>query len=264
MARPQRHNVDYFPHYCDHGKILFILEKNWGNDGYAFFYKLYELLGKANGHTVNLNSAEAWEYFAAKTGVSGPVIEEIMQKLVVLGVIDGELWSRRIVWSQAFVDSLVSVYHKREGFIPQKPALPERKPALSEVKPTETPISPDNNPQSIGSIGSILKQSETADAAFIQKEIDATCKGLVKTKFPEVYKFVGAMQKKKMNPEAILHVLRRILQYPTDDPWAYGASIIAKENGNYNERAHTAKAQAIKEDEKQDVARLLQGIGKPF
>lgn len=45
MARPTKTSVDYFPHMTHSGKTIAILEARWGNDGYAFWFKLLELLG---------------------------------------------------------------------------------------------------------------------------------------------------------------------------------------------------------------------------
>ena len=45
MARPAKLTVDYFPHIINQGKTIFIIENNYGNDGYAFWFKLLELLG---------------------------------------------------------------------------------------------------------------------------------------------------------------------------------------------------------------------------
>ena len=49
MSRPRKAVVDYFPHYVNHGKTLFILEQKYGNDGYAFWFKLLEMLGGSDG-----------------------------------------------------------------------------------------------------------------------------------------------------------------------------------------------------------------------
>ena len=44
MARPLKQTVDYFPHYVNHGKTLLIIENEYGNTGYAFWFKVIELL----------------------------------------------------------------------------------------------------------------------------------------------------------------------------------------------------------------------------
>lgn len=45
MARPKKQTVDYFPHFVKGGRTIFILENKFGNDGYAFWFKLLEILG---------------------------------------------------------------------------------------------------------------------------------------------------------------------------------------------------------------------------
>ena len=45
MARPKKNTVDYFPHDCYWSKELEIFVNKHGNDGYAFYYRLFEQLG---------------------------------------------------------------------------------------------------------------------------------------------------------------------------------------------------------------------------
>ena len=42
MARPERRNVDYFPHYLSEGKKMYLIEHKYGNDGYAVWFKVLE------------------------------------------------------------------------------------------------------------------------------------------------------------------------------------------------------------------------------
>ena len=130
MGRQKRQKVDYFPHHCKHGKLLFILENEFGNDGYAFFYKLYEILGDEDGHVFRAGNPEAWGYLLAIARVTTETAEKILEKLCSLGVIDGDLWTaERTIWSQPLVDSLAEVYRKRVISAPEKPqatAYPRR------------------------------------------------------------------------------------------------------------------------------------------
>ncbi|MGK0841011.1 hypothetical protein ACRE5W_28210, partial [Klebsiella pneumoniae] len=70
MARPKKQTVDYFPHYVNSGKTLFILEKRYENNGYAFWFKVLELLGSTNGHIIDSRNPDEWEFLLAKTLVS--------------------------------------------------------------------------------------------------------------------------------------------------------------------------------------------------
>lgn len=141
MARPKKETIDYFPHYCDHGKTVFIIQSQFGNDGYAFFYKLLERLGKVKGHFIDCRNPEEWEFLQAKTNISGDLAENILNKLSSMGKIDAELWSVRVIWMQAFIDSIADVYKNRRVEIPLKPNF-------NDQKQQECVVSTDQNPQS--------------------------------------------------------------------------------------------------------------------
>ena len=141
MARPKKESVDYFPHYCEHGKTVFILENNFGNDGYAFFYKLLERLGKAKGHYIDCRKLETWEFLQAKTNVSEVMARSILDKLSDLEVIDPKLWSISVIWMQTFTDSIGDVYKNRRADIPAKPSFYNPKPQHAVVSTSDIPQS---------------------------------------------------------------------------------------------------------------------------
>ena len=65
MARPNKQTVDYFPHYCKHGKSLMILERQYGNDGYAGWFKLLEVLGSEPGHKYDTRFNNNMDFLSA-------------------------------------------------------------------------------------------------------------------------------------------------------------------------------------------------------
>ena len=123
MARPKKQKVEYFPHFVSSGRTIFILENNYGNDGYAFWFKLLEILGDSEGHYYDCNNAANWQFLLAKTKVSEVSAEKIINTLIELEQIDKELWENKIIWVQNFVDNLSELYRKRATNIPQKPIL---------------------------------------------------------------------------------------------------------------------------------------------
>ena len=133
MARPAKVKVDYFPHVTHTGKSIAILETRWGNDGYAFWFKLLELLGDSDDFAYNCNQSADWEYLLSKTRVTDPVALAILNKLAEIGAIDADCWTQKIVWSDHFVRNLESVFEKRKRQAPQKPEFPEQKPLVDEV-----------------------------------------------------------------------------------------------------------------------------------
>lgn len=121
MARPKKKGVDYFPHDCITGKTIFILEQKFQNDGYAFWFKLLEFLGTKEGHFLDCNDSEDMEFLQAKTKLSEVIVFEILDLLAKVQAIDRELWTKKIVWSQRFVDGVADVYVNRRVEKPSKP-----------------------------------------------------------------------------------------------------------------------------------------------
>ena len=133
MARPTKTSVDYFPHMTHSGKTIAILEARWGNDGYAFWFKLLELLGDSSDFTFNCSRSADWEYLLSKTRVTEPVARAILDKLAEVEAIDAACWQQNIVWSDNFCRNLEPVFEKRKGQKPQKPEFPQQKPAAGDI-----------------------------------------------------------------------------------------------------------------------------------
>lgn len=133
MARPKKETVEYFPHDCNHGKTMFILEQKYGNDGYAFWFKLLEMLGNSNGHFLQLETDVDWEFLQAITRLSREKCEEILNLLAKLHAINQKLWEENIVWSDNFVNRIKGVYKNRRVETPTKPSFYKQKPQLVEV-----------------------------------------------------------------------------------------------------------------------------------
>ena len=125
-GRPRKQTVNYFPHYtgASDGKTMFILQNRFGNDGYAFWFKLLEILGSSEGHFFNYRKPPDWQFLLAKTGVSDDnKAAEILKTLADLEAIDVELYQHKIVWSQNFVDNLADLYKRRKIDFPRKPVV---------------------------------------------------------------------------------------------------------------------------------------------
>lgn len=159
MARPKKQTVDYFPHYCSHGKTMFILEQKYGNDGYAFWFKLLEILGSTEGHYIRLENVPDWEFLQAKTHLDGDKCKEILDLLSQLGAIDEELWEQKIVWSDNFLKHIADVYKNRRVETPIKPSFYRQKPQLDLV-------STEINPQSKLKESKLKETKENINVCF--------------------------------------------------------------------------------------------------
>ena len=118
MARPNKNTVDYFPHDCHQKKELEIFINKHGNEGYAFYYRLFELLGVTPDHQYDCSKSIDYHYLLTKTGVKEDIFEQLMITLVDLDIVEKELWKSKVIWVQSFVDSIAVVYAKRTADLP--------------------------------------------------------------------------------------------------------------------------------------------------
>jgi len=138
VARPKKETVDYFPHFTNSGKTLFILEGEFGNDGYAFWFKLLELLGSSDGHVYDCRNTPSWKFLLAKTKVDGDTATKILDTLSELEAIDQDLWKYNLIWSDNYVDNLQPVYNNRKASLPEKPIITSSNNNPDELLQVET------------------------------------------------------------------------------------------------------------------------------
>lgn len=141
MARPKKQTVDYFPHSCTHKKTMFIIEQRFGNDGYAFWFKLLETLGNNEGHYIDLRNEEEREFLSSLTRIEWDKCAEILELLAKLGAIDKEFWNENIVWSDNFIENIKDAYRYRVVDIPDKPYFLLNKSTSDGVSDTRNPQS---------------------------------------------------------------------------------------------------------------------------
>lgn len=144
MGRSPKKGVDYFSHDtgASNGPTLFTVESRFGNDGYAFWFKLLEFLGTQEGLSISVDDRANWLYFVAKARVTEDVANEILNVLADTGAIDKELWNNHIIWSDNFVNRLSDVYRKRGTGTPQKPHICGRNEETENVPAPEAAEKP--------------------------------------------------------------------------------------------------------------------------
>ena len=92
---------------------MFTIESKYGNDGYAFWFKLLELLGSTEHHYLDCNDSQVFEYMLAKTRLNEDIATEILTMCAKLNAIDPDLWRIRIIRSNNFIRNLDDVYKRR-------------------------------------------------------------------------------------------------------------------------------------------------------
>lgn len=176
MARPIKNTVDYFPHIIQNGKTIFILESKYGNDGYAFWFKLLELLGSSHNHVYDYNNPADWEFMLAKTKVSEEMANNILKTLADLGAIDEELLKKKLIWCENFLKGIEDVYKRRKVEIPQKPVNVNINPVFVNGNPTTGIVSDNKNRQSKVKETKVKKSKEKKERKEVQKSISASLK----------------------------------------------------------------------------------------
>lgn len=149
VSRISKNVAEYFPHFAADSRTKSILESRFGNDGYAFWFKLLELLCKTDGHSYDCRSALDWEYLLGYTRVSAETAGQILDLLAGMGKIDQPLWADgQTIWCQALVENLRPVYEKRRRLPPEKPLLGRESPGRADYFPEKKP-GKDFSPQAV-------------------------------------------------------------------------------------------------------------------
>ena len=156
MARPERNDVDYFPHSVTHGKKMFYIRSKFGNDGYAVWFMLLENLGKASYHYLNLSDDVELMYLSSELKVEDIVLNEIINELVKLDEFDKELWEEnKILFNEKFVENVSDAYKKRKNICIDRNSLllllqskGIRKSSKGDLKPPKFTLKGVSNPQS--------------------------------------------------------------------------------------------------------------------
>jgi len=125
MSRTQKDVVDYFPHVtrAATGDTLTILQSKWGNDGYAFWFKVLEKLGHTDGHYIDLRNPVKRQLFLAYLRMDEQTTVEIIDLLVEMGNYDKDLWNIGVIWCDNFIKEVAGVYQNRKRNLPSKPIL---------------------------------------------------------------------------------------------------------------------------------------------
>jgi len=172
MARTQKDTVSYFPHdaHACSGDTLTVLQSRFGNDGYAFWFKLLEKLASTDGHFLDVSNPTKWQLLLARTGVNEITGVEIVKLLVEMQAIDKDLWDSKLIWCQKLVDNITDVYKNRRREIPQKPLITKDNPITTGKKAITT------EEKGIPTVQSKVKESKVNNSnnklpEYLDKEI---------------------------------------------------------------------------------------------
>ena len=119
MARPERHDADYFPFYAKRGRTLNILQAKFGLEGLGFFTNLLRFLTITPDHHYQIKNPLDQMNLFAEIGISDEKRGiEILDLLAMTGKIDSDLWHKNgVIVSESFIESLEDAYSKRKNNI---------------------------------------------------------------------------------------------------------------------------------------------------
>lgn len=189
MARPERNDVDYFPHEVGSGKKMYYIETKYGNDWYAVRYKLLEELWRAEYHYLDLSKFENVMFLSAKCKVDETTLLNIIGDLTKMDVFDQQLMQVKIVWCQKFVDSIQDAYSRRKNDCVDRESLLQHirvnvphKPSKCSTETQEEPQKPDNKPQS--KVEETIQEKTTVDS-IVESMQDETSSSELSTGDPD-------------------------------------------------------------------------------
>lgn len=148
MARPERNNVDYFPHEVSHGKKMSYIEKKYKNDGYATWFKILEELGNTSFHFLNLSDDVQLMFLSDRCNISEDLLLDIINDLAKMGEFDSDLWENKIIYCQKFIDSIDDAYKKRNNKCITLEGLGSHLISLGILKPSKSKSTVPVKPQS--------------------------------------------------------------------------------------------------------------------
>lgn len=139
MGRKQSDTAPYFPHFVERGKTIYILKNRFGNDGYAFWFQLLEILCSEEGHYYDCRGEDEWQYLVAYLGLDEQTATEMLNIVAKLNKIDAEMWGNKIIWCENLIFNLKELYRKR-GRQPQRPdfLLDNKTPTATNKKISAT------------------------------------------------------------------------------------------------------------------------------
>ena len=119
MARPERHDADYFPFYAKRGRTLNILQSKYGLEGIGFFTNLMRFLTLTPDHHYCIKDEIDKMNFFAEIGVKDEAVGiEMIELMVKTEKLDKELWENHmVIVSESFLLSIEDAYKRRSNKI---------------------------------------------------------------------------------------------------------------------------------------------------
>jgi hypothetical protein len=119
MARPERHDVDYFPFFVKQGKTLTILYNKFGLEGIGFFTNVMRFLAITPDHHYCIKNESDMMHFISIVGISDEKKAiDMIELMVKTDKLDKNLWGKyKVIVCPAFIESVKDAYKRRANEI---------------------------------------------------------------------------------------------------------------------------------------------------
>ncbi|MFF2156081.1 DUF4373 domain-containing protein [Paenibacillus chitinolyticus] len=117
MARPKKEGMDYFPHDTDatNDRKIEALRMLYGNDGYAFYFILLEMIYREPDFELDISDAETIQILAKKIAVTEEEFKQMLSTAIKRECFDPESYhERNVLTSNGIKKRSDVVIEKRE------------------------------------------------------------------------------------------------------------------------------------------------------
>jgi len=145
VAKPPKHDAEYFPFYAKNGRTLKILQHRFKLTGIGFFTNVMRLLCTTPHHHLDLSEEVDRLVVYTDIGCEPEAAEAMIATMVMTGKLSRRLWEeRRVLYCPDLVESLWELYEKRTTKPPSEADLE----AQYCISGSETPVTGSETPQS--------------------------------------------------------------------------------------------------------------------
>lgn len=146
-GRRFKNNAEYFPHIVKYGKTMRYIEKKYGNDGYAVWFKVLEELTKAEYHYIDMKDVDILNDLADFCNLDDVKLLEIVEEIAKRNNFNRELWfDYQILWSDRLIESLQKLYERRANDCITRGGLYKLLGINKKQKKTDSPKLPIEEP----------------------------------------------------------------------------------------------------------------------
>lgn len=119
MARPERHDVEYFPFFVKQGKTLTILHNKYGLEGIGFFTNVMRFLAITPDHHYCIKNESDMMHFISVVGITDEnKAIDMIELMVKTDKLDKDLWeNHKVIVCPVFIKSVKDAYARRSNDI---------------------------------------------------------------------------------------------------------------------------------------------------